>query len=62
MREEPHGGEGDGGGTGRKGLGPVTRAPRWPVRTKVSPEGHSLAAKGKPGGDGKFMAESLRER
>lgn len=44
-----------------KGLGPVTRAPWWPVRTEVSPEGHSLAGKGKPGGGGKFMAGSLQK-
>lgn len=39
----------------------VTRAPWWPARTKVNAEGHSLVGKGKPGGDSKFMAESLKK-
>lgn len=39
----------------------VTQAHWRPVRTKVNPEGHSLIGKGKPGGDFKFMAESLQK-
>lgn len=52
-------------GQERKGqerpLGLVTRAHWQPGRTKVSPEGHSLVGKGKPGGGLKFMAESLQK-
>ena len=39
----------------------VTQAHWRPVRAKVNPEGHSLVGKGKPGGDLKFMAESLQK-
>lgn len=39
----------------------VTEARWWPVRTKPNPEGHSLVSKGKPGGDFKFMTETLQK-
>lgn len=44
-----------------KAIGSGDRAHWRPARTKVNPEGHSLVGKGKPGGDWKFMADSLQK-